>query len=66
MLTATAWQESGESVMATVRFAWALVGPDGGVAPGGPVVGEVADEGRLARITGSPVTFRPPESIGSR
>jgi hypothetical protein len=34
------------------RFAWDLVGPDGAVAVGGIDVGEVADDGRLQRITG--------------
>ena len=34
------------------RFAWDLVGPDGTVAIGGIDVGELADDGRLGRITG--------------
>jgi SnoaL-like domain len=34
------------------RFAWELVGPDGTVAVAGLDVGEVAADGRLARITG--------------
>ena len=35
-----------------LRFAWELVGPDGGVVLAGIDVGEVADDGRLRRITG--------------
>jgi hypothetical protein len=34
------------------RFAWELVGPDGTVAVSGLDVGELADDGRLRRITG--------------
>ena len=34
------------------RFAWELVGPDGQVAVAGTDVGELADDGRLRRITG--------------
>jgi hypothetical protein len=34
------------------RFAWELVGPDGTVAVAGTDVGELADDGRLGRITG--------------
>jgi hypothetical protein len=34
------------------RFAWELVGPDGSVAVSGLDVGELADDGRLRRITG--------------
>lgn len=34
------------------RFAWELVGPDGTVVLAGLDVGEVAGDGRLARITG--------------
>ena len=37
---------------AYLRFAWELVGPDGGVAIAGLDVGEVAADGRLRRITG--------------
>ncbi|HEX8802637.1 MAG TPA: nuclear transport factor 2 family protein [Acidimicrobiales bacterium] len=35
-----------------VRFGWELAGPDGAVAVAGIDVGEVADDGRLRRITG--------------
>jgi SnoaL-like protein len=35
-----------------LRFAWELVGPDGAVAIAGLDVGELADDGRLRRITG--------------
>ncbi len=35
-----------------VRFAWELVGPDGQVALTGLDVGELAEDGRLRRITG--------------
>ena len=35
-----------------LRFAWELVGPDGTVALTGLDVGELADDGRLRRITG--------------
>ncbi len=35
-----------------VRFGWELVGPDGAVAIAGYDVGELADDGRLRRITG--------------
>ena len=35
-----------------VRFAWDLVQPDGAVFVAGIDVGEVADDGRLRRITG--------------
>jgi hypothetical protein len=35
-----------------LRFAWELVGPDGVVALRGLDVGELADDGRLRRITG--------------
>ena len=35
-----------------LRFAWELVGPDGNVALTGLDVGELADDGRLTRITG--------------
>ena len=35
-----------------VRFAWSLVGPDGTVAVAGLDVGELAEDGRLRRITG--------------
>ena len=35
-----------------LRFAWELVGPDGRVALGGLDVGELADDGRLQRVTG--------------
>jgi hypothetical protein len=35
-----------------VRFAWDLVKPDGEVFVAGVDVGEVADDGRLRRITG--------------
>jgi hypothetical protein len=34
------------------RFAWELVGPDGSVAINGLDVGELADDGSIARITG--------------
>ena len=34
------------------RFAWELVGPDGTVAVSGMDVGELAEDGRLQRITG--------------
>jgi len=34
------------------RFGWELVGPDGAVAIAGLDVGQLADDGRLARITG--------------
>jgi SnoaL-like domain len=34
------------------RFAWELVGPDGTVAVSGMDVGELAEDGRLRRITG--------------
>jgi hypothetical protein len=34
------------------RFAWELVGPDGTVTVAGIDVGELADDGRLQRITG--------------
>ncbi len=34
------------------RFAWELVGPDGAVAVSGIDVGELAEDGRLRRITG--------------
>ena len=34
------------------RFAWELVAPDGTVAVAGIDVGQVADDGRLRRITG--------------
>lgn len=34
------------------RFAWELVGPDGTVAVSGIDVGELAEDGRLRRITG--------------
>jgi hypothetical protein len=34
------------------RFAWELVGPDGTVAVSGLDIGELADDGRLRRITG--------------
>lgn len=34
------------------RFAWELVAPDGSVAIAGIDVGQVADDGRLSRITG--------------
>ena len=34
------------------RYAWELVGPDGAVAIAGIDVGEVAQDGRLRRITG--------------
>jgi hypothetical protein len=33
-------------------FAWELVGPDGTVAVSGIAVGELAEDGRLRRITG--------------
>ena len=35
-----------------LRFAWELVGPDGTVALTGLDVGELAEDGRLKRITG--------------
>jgi hypothetical protein len=35
-----------------LRFAWELVAPDGTVAVAGLDVGELADDGRLRRITG--------------
>jgi hypothetical protein len=35
-----------------LRFAWELVGPDGTVALTGLDVGELADDGRLRRVTG--------------
>jgi len=35
-----------------LRFGWELVGPDGSVAVSGLDVGELADDGRLRRITG--------------
>jgi hypothetical protein len=35
-----------------LRFAWEMVGPDGTVAVTGLDVGELAADGRLARITG--------------
>jgi glycine/D-amino acid oxidase-like deaminating enzyme len=35
-----------------VRFSWELVGPDGSVAFAGLDVGELAEDGRLRRITG--------------
>jgi len=35
-----------------LRFAWELVGPDGNVVLAGIDVGEVAEDGRLRRITG--------------
>jgi len=35
-----------------LRFAWELVAPDGAVALTGLDVGELADDGRLRRITG--------------
>jgi hypothetical protein len=35
-----------------LRFAWELVGPDGAVVLAGIDVGEVAEDGRLRRITG--------------
>ena len=35
-----------------LRFAWELVGPDGSVALTGLDVGELAEDGRLRRITG--------------
>jgi hypothetical protein len=35
-----------------VRFAWDLVGPDGAVVVTGLDFGELADDGRLRRITG--------------
>jgi hypothetical protein len=34
------------------RFAWELVGPDGGIALAGIDAGELTDDGRLRRITG--------------
>lgn len=36
----------------SLRFAWELIGPDGAVALEGLDVGQVADDGRLVRITG--------------
>ncbi len=36
----------------SLRFAWQLVGPDGQVTVTGLDVGELAEDGRLARITG--------------
>ena len=36
----------------SLRFAWELVGPDGQVTVTGLDVGEMAEDGRLARITG--------------
>ena len=35
-----------------LRFGWELVGPDGAVALAGLDVAEVADDGRLRRVTG--------------
>lgn len=35
-----------------LRFAWELVAPDGAIALTGLDVGELADDGRLRRITG--------------
>jgi hypothetical protein len=35
-----------------LRFGWELVGPDGSVTLTGTDVGELADDGRLRRITG--------------
>lgn len=35
-----------------LRFAWELVGPEGTVALAGMDAGELADDGRLRRITG--------------
>jgi hypothetical protein len=35
-----------------VRFAWELVAPDGGVTLTGTDVGELAEDGRLRRVTG--------------
>jgi hypothetical protein len=35
-----------------VRFAWKLTAPDGSVAVAGIDIGELADDGRLRRITG--------------
>ena len=35
-----------------LRFSWELVGPDGAVALAGVDVGDLADDGRLQRITG--------------
>ena len=35
-----------------VRFGWELVGPDGAIAIAGYDVGELAEDGRLRRITG--------------
>ncbi len=35
-----------------LRFAWELIGPDGTVALTGLDVGELAEDGRLRRITG--------------
>lgn len=35
-----------------LRFAWELVGPDGAVALNGLDVGELAEDGRLLRVTG--------------
>jgi hypothetical protein len=37
---------------AFVRFSWELVGPDGAIAVAGIDIGELADDGRLRRITG--------------
>jgi hypothetical protein len=36
----------------SVRFAWKLVGPDGGTVVAGIDVGQLSADGRLARITG--------------
>jgi SnoaL-like domain len=36
----------------SLRFAWELVGPEGQVTVRGLDVGELAEDGRLARITG--------------
>ena len=35
-----------------LRFAWALVGPDGAVAVSGVDVADLAADGRLARVVG--------------
>jgi hypothetical protein len=35
-----------------LRFAWALVGPDGSVTAAGIDLGELATDGRLRRVTG--------------
>jgi hypothetical protein len=35
-----------------LRFAWRLVGPDGGVAVSGIDVADLAPDGRLARVVG--------------